>query len=525
MGYVRFSTDKQASTAEQMAAIEKYCRAHAIDLIGFRVDEGQTGTNTNREGFQRLVREAKSKKFDCVIVYDITRGSRDVADWFTFRKEMQMLGIQVFSTMDNLGRVDDPNAFLTELLAVGIGQHMVLVTRIKSMDKIAMLAAEGKFCGGYAPLGYRIENGNYVIDEYEARAVRQIYAMYAGGKSYQDIIRWLAAEGYKGKRGRPIGKNSLFEILRNERYIGIYSWNKRQMKYMSKWAGGKPREDAVVIPDAIPRIIDSKTWEKVRARMENNKVNTQNKSKAGRDYLLSGLLRCAKCGAAFTGRTTTNKKGVEYKFYTCSGKKRLHNCDAKNIAANDIEPLLVNLLKDALTNGTLIEKTAEAILERTSGHNSNIAQLKEELVSVGMKIDKLLDSLEEGLDSPSLRERLQENEAKKKALEEELKSLESTHTLTKEDLVASMQEDARRAMEDPSCMKELLRKYFTCVEIGDEEITIHAVCDLGDAQKKEQLPEKISESCIRNGCGGPVCVVVQYRFPRPKRRISNQPVA
>ena len=46
MGYVRFSTDKQASTAEQMAAIEKYCRAHAIDLIGFRVDEGQTGTNT-----------------------------------------------------------------------------------------------------------------------------------------------------------------------------------------------------------------------------------------------------------------------------------------------------------------------------------------------------------------------------------------------------------------------------------------------------------------------------------------------
>lgn len=51
MGYVRFSTDKQASTAEQMAAIEKYCRAHAIDLIGFRVDEGQTGPTPTGRGF------------------------------------------------------------------------------------------------------------------------------------------------------------------------------------------------------------------------------------------------------------------------------------------------------------------------------------------------------------------------------------------------------------------------------------------------------------------------------------------
>ena len=78
--------------------------------------------------------------------------------------------------------------------------------------------------------------------------------MYASGKSYDTIIREM--RGVAGKRGRPIGKNSLHSILRNERYIGVYTWNKRQVKMLGQWAGGKANPNMVRIEGAVPRIVD-----------------------------------------------------------------------------------------------------------------------------------------------------------------------------------------------------------------------------------------------------------------------------
>lgn len=128
--------------------------------------------------------------------------------------------------------------------------------------------------------------------------MRTIFTMYAAGRSYAKIMSALPA-GLCGKRGRPIGKNSLHEILKNERYTGKYTWCKRKVKYMSEWAGGSPSDRAVTIENAIPPIIDAATWERVQKRMEANKHNTLNKSRRHREYLLSGLLRCGYCGAAF----------------------------------------------------------------------------------------------------------------------------------------------------------------------------------------------------------------------------------
>lgn len=79
-------------------------------------------------------------------------------------------------------------------------------------------------------------------------------------------------------------------ILTNERYIGVYTWNKRYMKLMNKWAGGKPNPNCVRIENCIEPIIDKETWERVRNRMNDNKRRATNKAK--RTYLLSGLIEC-----------------------------------------------------------------------------------------------------------------------------------------------------------------------------------------------------------------------------------------
>lgn len=160
-----------------------------------------------------MVAAAARGDFEAVVIYDISRGSRDVGDWFQFRKTMMTLGIRVISTVQNLGDLTNSNDFLLELLNVGLGQREVLETRSKSIAGVAVKAKQGKFLGGVPPLGYDIANGNYVVNPVEARTVQTIFEMYGAGRSYNQILDAVA--GAVGKRGRPLGKNSLHSILTN----------------------------------------------------------------------------------------------------------------------------------------------------------------------------------------------------------------------------------------------------------------------------------------------------------------------
>ena len=153
--YARYSTEHQtdSSIAYQMRKIEEYCDAHGITVSARYADEAMSGTNTQRPAFQSLCRDAAQRKFDAVVIYDISRGSRDVSDWFGFRKQMALLHIQVISVEDHIGDILNPADYLTELITVGLGQHHVLTSRQKSMDSIATKAKTGQFLGGTPNFG------------------------------------------------------------------------------------------------------------------------------------------------------------------------------------------------------------------------------------------------------------------------------------------------------------------------------------------------------------------------------------
>lgn len=99
----------------------------------------------------------------------------------------------------------------------------------------------------------------------------------------------IALEGHKTKTGRAFGKASFNGLLKNEKYIGTFVWNKHIERVMKKWVGRKHNPDIVKIENAIPAIIEIETWERVQMRMKYNKRNSKNKAK--RNYLLSGLIR------------------------------------------------------------------------------------------------------------------------------------------------------------------------------------------------------------------------------------------
>lgn len=318
--YAQYSTEHQtdSSIAYQMRKIEEYCDAHGITVSSCYADEAMSGTNTQRPAFQSLCRDAAQRKFDAVVIYDISRGSRDVSDWFSFRKQMALLHIQVISVEDHIGDILNPADYLTELITVGLGQHHVLTSRQKSMDSIATKAKTGQFLGGTPNFGYVIENGRYVIQPAEAEIVRTIYQMYAAGKSYGEILDTIGE--VRGRRD----------------------------KVMGKYAGNIPNENAVRIEDSIPAIIDKDTWEAVQMRMNDKKQRACNKAK--RNYLLSGLIECTECGASYVGHTSTNKRGYSTRYYCCGNKYRNHTCHAKNINAEELEEFVVQNLKQYLAN-------------------------------------------------------------------------------------------------------------------------------------------------------------------------------
>lgn len=262
-------------------------------------------------------------------------------------------------------------------------------------------------------MGYDIIDGRYVINKSEAKTVQTIFDLYAHGKSYAEILN--ALDGAKGKMGRPIGKNSLHSILTNERYIGVYTWNKRAVKVMGKWAGGKPNPNVVRIENAIPVIIDNDTWNKVEERMKNNKRKAANKAK--RNYLLSGLIECEECGCTYVGHTSTNKKGYETRYYVCGNKYRTHTCHAKNINANEIETFVIQQLQMYLLTADF-DNLAQKICDMVNIASADLSAERRELREIETKINNGVNAILSGIDIPELSYELDRLRVRKSELDD-----------------------------------------------------------------------------------------------------------
>lgn len=455
--YARYSTDRQTenSIAYQLEKIQEYCTAHDITISATYTDDAQSGTNMNRAGFQAMVADAKAGSIDTVIIYDISRGSRDVGDWFTFRKAMLYLGVTVISaTGQRIGDLTNGQDFLLELITVGMGQVEVLNTREKSIAGVAVKAKEGVFLGGTPPLGYDIVNSHYVINPAEAAIVRSIFEWYGAGWSYNQIID--ALNGACGKRGRTLGKNSLNSILCNERYIGVYTWNKKKCKLFQKWAGGGANPNVVRLEGVIPPIIDKDTWEKVRGRMKDRKRNAQNKAK--RQYLLSGLIECECCGAAYVGHTSTSR-GCENRYYVCGNKYRTRTCQAKNINAAEIEEFVIQNLKAYLLTVDFTE-TAQYIADQINGAAADLTTEKAELTQIETQIANGVKAVLSGISIPELEQELDRLRVRKSELQDIITRRSADRPQVEPAAIVQLFEDSIAQWDDEN-LPQIIRRHIT----------------------------------------------------------------
>lgn len=432
VAYGRYSTDMQReeSIDAQFRAIRDYCDRNKIELVSTYADEGISGTTDNRPQFQQMIKDAELGAFDYVIVHKLDRFSRSKYDSAIYKRKLKLAGVQLLSVLENLD--GSPESIILESVLEGMSEYYSknLSREVKKGKKENALKC--KFNGGTPPLGYDIdEDKNYVINPYEAEIIKIIFDMYSNNYGYKDIMDRLNSKGYKTKKGKNFTRNSFIEILRNEKYIGTYAYSKEDFDGFAKKRNyhrkKKDKKDMIYIENGIPAILDKETWDKAQVRIEKYKHLPRN-IKNSRYYILTGLLYCAECGSPMSGNTIKNGYGNPYHYYKCNERVRTRNCKSVSVRAEKIEKQVLDCFDDVIftkTNKDAIIKSMMLFLNKSDTKIDKTIGLKKELQEVNKQLDNVLNAILNGITSPTIKEKLNELEDKKKALTESISKYES----------------------------------------------------------------------------------------------------
>ena len=328
--YGRYSSDRQneESIEAQLRAIEIYARKNDIEIIKIYTDEAKTGTNDERPGFQQMISELNEYKPDLVLTHKMDRFARNRYDSAIYKRAIQKAGARYVAVDQPIE--DSPEGVILESLLEGMAEYYSKNLSREVSGKMKEYAYKAQHLGGIPPLGFDVDKDkHYIINEGEAETVRIIFDMKLEGYSYSDIINSL--QGKMTKAGNPFGKNSIYDILRNEKYCGTYTYNTTPNKINGKRNNRvkKPLVEQIRIEDAIPAIISKQDWQAVQTMLDSNKqINARQIDKSV--YTLTGLLRCGHCGSAMVGhpQIKVNAKGerVTYRYYRCTKNKNNKEC-------------------------------------------------------------------------------------------------------------------------------------------------------------------------------------------------------
>ena len=290
--------------------------------------------------------------------------------------------------------------------------------------------------GGIPPLGYYVDlDKKYKVDEKEAKVVKKIYDLYIDGNTHQRIINELNSLGYMNKKGTEWTKNSILSILRNEKYIGTYVWNRVVAKNSKGRRNGhkeKPVEEVIRIPNGIPAIISTEIFQKVQEIIAKRKLGEESPRRSGTVYLLSGLVRCS-CGSSMQGnrrkaKTRQNpnwKPKPTYVSYRCGFRKTKDKalCNNLEIRKEYLEIYVVDEVQKLLSIENL-QKIWDGYLEYENKQNSGIDLeskfIEDEINKLDIEISNLVKAIAMGLDISEISVELVVKKERKEKLQKEL---------------------------------------------------------------------------------------------------------
>lgn len=493
----RFSTDNQEvdSIDVQVQKCREWCAREHLPVLDVFADEATSGMKDTRPEYSRMMRQLAEGGADTVVIYDQSRMFRKLTAWFQFREQVACYGVRVVAVTQPIigGDLRDPMTFLSEGSMALMNQMWVLQTRQKVIAKMRYMAEQGKHTGGKPPLGYDVEEERLVINEEEADTVRIIFGDYAAGASYIDIIRKLNDFGRLTKAGKPFGKNSLHEILKNEKYIGTLVYGKVEQRPDGQRNSHAVSDSVIRIENKIPAIIDRATWETVQKKMKANK-----KEKAGRpakrDYPLKGKVFCRECKSAMS---LEGSRG--YYYYVCGKQRRTCDCDGSRIKVDLLEQLIADAMREIIGNPQNVEYIIQIVREERGKIINTAAQQMQILFDRSEKINKQLDAATNavlaGMHSETLMDKVHELEAEKNEIDREMAKLKHSA-----DCAAMPEEQLRALLNDAGGDVSALLSLVMRVEVGKDEIVVWTLLD-ADPKGHFDFSEDGTRICLKTDGG------------------------
>ena len=475
----RYSTDNQNpdSIEVQVSKCTEWCQQHQIPILGVYADMAISGMKETRPQFEAMMRDLQLGLADTVVIYDQSRMFRKMSAWFSFRDDLTRMGVSVVSvTQPSIGGdLRDPMNFLSEGSMALFNQIWSLQTRQKTMEKLRFMARNGQHTGGKPALGYQVVDGRLEIQPEESEIVRRIFREYADGRSYRQIIAGLNADGLKTKRGKPFGANSLHDLLKNEKYIGVLIYGAIPYRENgTRNTHAAPSENAIRIEDALPAIIDKDLFYQVQNRMADNKTQQAGRPPKNRPYPLKGKVFCACCGSAMSVRIS---KGRLY-YYSCSGQKRLHSCNSKPVRIDRLEQIAVQYTRAMLGSPTNVDRLLQILREQAQtiqgGAAARLNALIAEERDVTAKLNNAVDTLLEGFMSTAVKNKITELEAQKTKLEHDIKRLKNQVDMSMLP-EAVLRSSLEKILSTDNTDTEAILSIIQRVEIGPEEIILWTI--------------------------------------------------
>lgn len=409
--YARFSCSKQreASIDDQLRECRAYAARQGWEVVAEYSDYAMSGRTDARPEFQRMI--ANAGESDYVLVYMLDRFSRDPFDAPLYKHELAKSGVQLVSATESIP--DSPEGIIYEKLLEGLAACESRKTAVRVKRGMEGNALQCKY-NGDPVFGYGVDpdTRRYVVDEGEAAFVREAFQRRLDGEAANSIAADFAARGVTSSRGKPCGGHMVSNILRNERYTGVYIWGD------------------VRVEGGMPALVDRETFDAVqRAPRARRDVERW------RDYPLAGKAICGGCGSTCQG-SSANGKGGRYDYYRCS-----RHCGERAMRADLLEDALVGAVRGLLSDRSEALRVAREVERCRKG--DDVERKRDDLLRVRRQaetdLDNLMAAIKAGMHHPAMQSEIEDAQRRSERATRDLALLDAESAFDAEDFADFLQ--------------------------------------------------------------------------------------
>lgn len=469
-----------------------------IELVGEEVDDGYTGTNFDRPGFQKILERIRQGEANCIIVKDLSRLGREYIETGKFVEQVfPQMGIRFIAIGDFVDTIEQnsSNDIIVPFKNL-MNDYYCRELSNKQRRQFHVMCANGEFASGFTCYGYLKDpkdKHKLIIDEYAADVVRMIFAKRMAGFSGQAIANYLnelgvlsPAEykkslgfnyktGFQKKKSCSWSAVAIKRILSNRIYIGVLEQGKRTTpnykvkkviyKDSSQWDVIEKNHEGIV-SETIFRIVQSI-----------NERDTKMGACGAAVYPLAGFVFCGECKSSMV-RRKVHRGNKDFYYYICATNKAGQGCTSHNTAVEPFEERILHAIQmqtDLVVEmNNLIQKLGANAMEsrKTRYLELSIAGKKDEIEKLRdyrtklyeNKVDGLLDEDEYSIMRQNYTKRIEQTQEQIKKLEQEKEALMKQSSEEHEWMAVFIQN--RNVQE---LTREVVAALIHCIEIYEDK--------------------------------------------------------